>query len=334
MKYSRTFCIALVALLIGNMGCQHYTRVEEKSSKNSQELTEVTSTNSPTYLSLPDEHFTFIIANDLGKNGYKDQKIIAELMGETAAHTDAAFVAALGDVHHFMGIQSVNDPLWETNFEWIYKHPELMIPWYPVLGNHEYEGNTAAVLDYSTISRRWQMPARYYAKTFEAGEQSEALLVFIDTAPLIEKYRQSDDHPDARLQSAEAQLEWINRILKNSDAKWKIVLGHHPVFAGTTKAASERIDLQRSLLPILQKHEVDAYYCGHIHNFQHIRTDETGPDYFVNSSASSSRKVVSLEQSVFSSSETGFALCSISDSIMTTTFINQSGTVIYKFERR
>ena len=61
----------------------------------------------------------------------------------------------------------LDDPLWMTNYELIYSHPELQIPWYPILGNHEYRGNTQAVLDYSNVSRRWQMPARYYSKVFE-----------------------------------------------------------------------------------------------------------------------------------------------------------------------
>ena len=47
-----------------------------------------------------------------------------------------------------------------TNYELVYSHPELMIPWYPILGNHEYRGNTQAVLDYSQVCARWEMPAR------------------------------------------------------------------------------------------------------------------------------------------------------------------------------
>ena len=70
-----------------------------------------------------DGHFTFLIASDLGRNGYYDQKPIAEMMGVVTRITDPEFVAALGDIHHFRGVQSVEDPLWYTNFELIYKHP-------------------------------------------------------------------------------------------------------------------------------------------------------------------------------------------------------------------
>lgn len=72
-------------------------------------------------LVMLDEYFTFMIANDLGRNGYFDQQIIAEVMGKAANISGAGFVAALGDVHHSMGVQSVNNPLRLSNFE-------LMIP--------------------------------------------------------------------------------------------------------------------------------------------------------------------------------------------------------------
>ncbi|HOH07886.1 MAG TPA: metallophosphoesterase, partial [bacterium] len=104
-----------------------------------------------------DDRFNFLIANDLGRNGYYDQKPVAAKMGEVGEKVDVEFVALLGDAHHFNGVASVQDPLWMTNYELIYNHPELMCEWYPVIGNHEYRGNTQAVLDYRKVSRRWAM---------------------------------------------------------------------------------------------------------------------------------------------------------------------------------
>lgn len=59
----------------------------------------------------------FYVANDLGRNGYYDQKPIAELMGIMAEEVGPEFILATGDVHHFEGVQSVNDPLWMTNYD-------------------------------------------------------------------------------------------------------------------------------------------------------------------------------------------------------------------------
>ena len=258
---------------------------------------------------LLEEHFTFMIASDLGRNGYYDQKPVAEMMGEVASIAEPEFVAALGDIHHFQGVRSIHDPLWETNFEWIYKHPELMISWYPVMGNHEYEGNTQAVLDYNTISRRWVMPGRYYSINWPVSENVEVLLVFIDTPQLIDKYRNSPiEHKDAGEQDMERQLTWLDSILNVSTAKWKIVMGHHPIYAGTTKQESERTDLQERLKPILDKYKVDFSVCGHIHNFQHIKIANSDIDYFVNSSASLTREVLHFEGALFGSPDAGFSL--------------------------
>ena len=71
--------------------------------------------------SIFDKKFNFYVANDLGRNGYYDQKPIAELMGQMAEEVGPEFVLATGDVHHFEGVRSVNDPLWMTNYELIYK---------------------------------------------------------------------------------------------------------------------------------------------------------------------------------------------------------------------
>ena len=65
--------------------------------------------------SIFDKKFNFYVANDLGRNGYYDQKPIAELMGTMAEEIGPEFVVATGDIHHFEGVRSVNDPLWMTN---------------------------------------------------------------------------------------------------------------------------------------------------------------------------------------------------------------------------
>lgn len=281
-----------------------------------------------------DGHFTFLINSDLGRNGYYDQKQVAEMMGEVAAIADPEFIAVVGDVHHFQGVRSVQDPLWLTNFEWIYKHPKLMIAWHPVMGNHEYEGSTEAVLEYATVSRRWEMPDRYYAMTESVSEGVEVLLLFIDTPPLIDKYRDNPvQHPDAGKQDMDRQLAWIDATLSASQAKWKVVLGHHPIYAGTTKDEIERTDLQERLQPLLDKHGVDAIVSGHIHNFQHIRVPGSEVDYFVNSSASQSRVVVPFEGALFANPDPGFTFCTVNEEELIITFVDKNGKIIYQHSR-
>ena len=122
-----------------------------------------------------------------------------------------------------------------------------MIDWFPVLGNHEYRGNTQAVLEYSNISRRWSMPARYYTKVFNE-EGTTVRVVWLDTAPIINKYRnEKETYPDACKQNREKQLAWVDSVLTASKEDWVVVVGHHPIYAETPKDTSERDDLQKYL---------------------------------------------------------------------------------------
>lgn len=281
-----------------------------------------------------DKKLNFYIANDLGRNGYYDQKPIAELMGTMGEEIGPEFVIAAGDVHHFEGVRSIHDPLWMTNFELIYSHPELMIDWFPVLGNHEYRGSTQAVIDYTNVSRRWTMPARYYTRAFE--EKGITLrVVWLDTAPLIDKYRNDTaTYPDAYRQDMNRQLAWADSVLAAAKEDWVIVVGHHPIYAETPKDASERSDLQARLDPVLKKHKVDMYICGHIHNFQHIRQAGSKIDYVVNSSASLSRKVKAIKGTEFCSPEPGFSVCSADKKELNLRMIDKKGNILYTVNRK
>ena len=283
-----------------------------------------------------DDRFNFIVANDLGRNGYYDQKPIAERMGELAENTDIEFVAAAGDVHHFEGVASVSDPLWMTNYELIYAHPELMIDWFPVLGNHEYRGNTQAVLDYGKVSRRWSMPGRYYAKSFELDGGASLKIIFIDTTPLIDKYHEEaeESYRDVAEQDMERQIRWIDSTLQASDETWKVVIGHHPVYAQTPKDEIERQNMQQRIDPLLRKYGVDLYIGGHIHNFQHIKPAGSPVDYVVNSSGSLSREVSPVEGTVFCSSEPGFSVVSASDKELKLYMLDKNCNILHTVERQ
>ena len=276
----------------------------------------------------------FYLINDSGRNGYYEQKTIAGTMGKMAETIDIEFVVAAGDVHHFEGVRSVSDPLWMTNYELIYSHPDLMIPWYPVCGNHEYRGNTQAPLDYSGVSARWDMPAKYY--TFTAEEDSvEVRIVMLDTTPLIDKYREdTEKYPDASKSEVEPQLEWLDSVLTAATEDWVLVVGHHPIYADTDKTDSERIDMQDRVNSILVKHgNVDMYLCGHIHTFQHIRMEGCDIDYVVNSSASLSREVKPVEGTVFCSPEEGYSLITADKHELDLYMLDACGNVLHKVSR-
>ena len=274
------------------------------------------------------------IANDLGRNGYYEQKPIAELMGKMGEEIGPEAVIAAGDVHHFEGVISTQDPLWMTNYELIYSHPELMISWFPVLGNHEYRGSTQAVLDYRNVSRRWEIGGRYYTKVYDDNGVS-IRLVLIDTTPLINRYHHDSTYPDVDSQDIDAQLKWIDETLNAAKEDWVIVVGHHPMYAQTKKDEIEQKDMQSRLLPILQRYKdkVAMYVCGHIHNFQHIRRGNDSIDYVVNTSASLARKVSATEGTVFCSPSEGFSVVSATKQQLNLYMIDKTGNVIHQINK-
>ena len=276
----------------------------------------------------------FYLCNDLGRNGYYDQKPIAETMGRMAEAIDIEFVVAAGDVHHFEGVRSTSDPLWMTNYELIYSHPDLMLPWYAICGNHEYRGNTQAVVDYTQVSARWNVPARYYTKVMEE-DGTTLRFVMIDTSPLLEKYRKdTEKYPDACKQDWQKQLAWIDSVLTSAKEDWVLVVGHHPIYADTDKSESERTDMQKNVDSILRRHKnVDMYLCGHIHNFQHIRKPDSSIDYVVNTSGSLAREVKPIDGTVFCSPATGFSLITVDKQELNLHMMDKDGKVLHTVKR-
>ncbi len=275
-----------------------------------------------------------LVASDLGRNGYYDQRPIAAAMGALAEAVGPEAVLALGDVFHYEGVRSTADPLWTSNYENIYSHPELMVEWLPVCGNHEYRGHTQALLDYAQVSRRWAMPAKYYARTFEVDGVT-LKVILIDTTPLIDKYRNHPaKYPDAAGEDREAQLAWLEKELAEAAEDWIVVAGHHPIFADTSKSEEERSDMQQRVDRILRRHRVDMYLCGHIHNFQHIKPKGSDIDYVVNSSASLSRpEVNAVDGTQFVNGRSGFSVLGASKHTLTLHLIDAEGQVLYTVTR-
>jgi len=279
------------------------------------------------------QNITFIVASDMGRRGVSEQKNIADLMGRFAEENKIDFLAIAGDPIHDNGVQSTDDEEWKLKIEDIYTASSLhSIPWYVVSGNHEYHGSVPAILDYSNVSGRWNAPARYYSMEQPVGRKKKALFVFMDTTPLIDKYRilERDECSDIDEQSMERQLRWLDSALVVSNDRWKFVIGHHPVYADTDKEESERTDMQQRVGRILENRGADFYICGHIHNFQHIKPEGSKVHYVVNSSASQSRPVKEIEGTIFCNSDPGYSVFTVSADSVRFCFVNHTGEKVYR----
>ena len=274
------------------------------------------------------------LASDLGRKGCFDQQVVASLMNEMAGKIKPMCIVATGDSHHGNGVKSIKDNDWEQNFENIYYHPKLKnLDWYAILGNHEYRGNTQAVLDYSQVNPRWKLTKRYYTQVFTAKGTS-VRFIFIDTTPLIDKYRKNPKYIDSSKQDRSAQLKWLDETLELATEDWVIVAGHHPIYAETEKNETERKNMQDRVNKILLKHKnVDVYLSGHIHNFQHMRAKGSRIDYVVNSSGGDGRKVDNNKYTRFCNRESGFSVLSANEQELSIYMIDKNGNLLHRVHR-
>lgn len=237
----------------------------------------------------------FLVIGDWGRNGQEGQAETSGRLAAAARKLDAEFVISTGDNFYPSGVASTRDPHWKTSFEDVYTDHALQVEWNVVLGNHDYRGNPQAEVDYTQVSRRWHLPARYYTRRYEAGEDSgvQVQFFFIDTSPMIDDYRQQPGKYAVADQDMAAQLRWLDAELGQSTARWKLVVGHHPVYTvGKRKkkaGGGVQAELEKALVPLLEKHRVQAYLAGHEHDLQVIRRPGGTVHYLVSGAGSETR---------------------------------------------
>lgn len=277
--------------------------------------------------------FNFMIIGDWGRNGIQIQQEVADQMEKTADSIGVKFIATVGDNFQISGVASTQDPLWMLNFENVYKGLSLQTNWYPVLGNHDYKGNSQAEIDYSKISRRWNMKDRNYTFAKKINDSISARFIFLDTPPLVEEYRKDpDEYPDAVKQDIGKEIKWLKEVLAGSGEQWILVFGHHPIYSASTKHGNtpEMIDL---IKPLLEEHGAQFYFCGHDHDFQHLHEKGKNLDYIVTGTGSETRPASTNDMSLFSRSEPGFSVVSLKSDSLRICFVGNKGNIIYSFAR-
>jgi hypothetical protein len=75
------------------------------------------------------------------------------------------------------------------------------------------------------------------------------------------------------------QLAWLQRQLKDSNAKWKIAYFHHPLFSDGKFHGSD-LDLRARLLPIFQSAGLNLVLSGHDHLYERLKPQD-GIYFFV-----------------------------------------------------
>ena len=120
----------------------------------------------------------------------------------------------------------------------------------PAIGNHDSHGGHPTIyLNHFALpdngSERLD-PGRTYHLTYQ-----DMLIVVMDSNyDLIEP---------------ETQTEWLDRVLGESDARWKVVIYHHPFYA--SRPGRDNQPLRDAWGPIFDRHNVDIAFQGHDHAY-------------------------------------------------------------------
>lgn len=202
-----------------------------------------------------------IFVGDTG-TGDSNQLSVAAQMEDLCRSVQPTAVVLLGDNFYPSGVDSVTDPLWESHFEKVYSGDCLQkIPFYAVLGNHDYRSVPEAQIAYTRErGGRWNLPARYYSLRFGA---------------LLEIAAADTNIPDRCGIPTFCSVDWLIDKMKKSTAAWKILIGHHPILSGGKYRSLK--PLAGFTLPELYcQSGASVYISGHDHGMQHLAGKHSG----------------------------------------------------------
>lgn len=241
-----------------------------------------------------------VFFGDSGTGGPAQQRV-AEQVEAWCAVERCDLLVLLGDNVLPDGVSSDDDPLWDSRIEQPYGSLGAEIR--PVLGNHDHRGDPDAQVAHSARSDHWTMPARYYS--FERGPVA---FFALDTERMDRQQRR-----------------WLRRGLRQSEARWIVVYGHHPLRSGGEHGPARglRIDC-----PV--RRHADLYLSGHDHHQEVIQDRAT---YVVmGSGGSPPREVTPGPDTLWAASRRGFGHLLIDEQRVWLRVVEANGEVRYALE--
>jgi acid phosphatase len=268
----------------------------------------------------------FLAMGDPG-TGRAGQRDVAEGMAKKAAEDSASFVLVLGDNFYPSGVASATDEQWQEKFEQMYSAASLQIPFYAVLGNHDYYSNPQAQVEYTSVSSRWRMPSRYYTFTSPVDDTSTVEFFCLDTTPLdAEKVEELEEGQSIDSVDYRIQMNWLEQQLRQSKSRWKIVVGHHALYSGGVHGDNK--GLIALLEPVFLKYNIDLYLAGHDHHLE-MKKPVRGIHYVVSGGGGTHRSVTWKDDAFYAATNMGFNWFRLSAQELVVEFLQKDGRLDY-----
>lgn len=207
-----------------------------------------TAASAPVQLPNKDGSLKFGVLGDFG-TGNRNQYEMADQMAKVWERFKFKFVVTVGD--NLYGSQRPQD--FVTKFERPYEALlDNDVKFYASLGNHDAREQRYYKL--------FNMDGKLY-HSFKAPDEDVRFFA-LDSGYMNE-----------------VQVEWVEKELKDSNEKWKIVYFHHPVYSSGDRHGSDR-RLRQVLEPLFIKYNVSVVLQGHDHVYERVKP-QNGIAYFV-----------------------------------------------------
>lgn len=251
-------------------------------------------------IELPDiePRLRFVSLADTG-TGNRGQYAVAKAMNTFYNQSPYPLVLLAGDNIYNNGEIDKIEPVFERPYQ-----PLLQdgVKFYACLGNHDIRTkNGTPQVEYP----QFNMQGRYYTFT-----RSIVQFFALDTT----------DNADWK-----QQLDWLDDQLRNSNAPWKIVFGHHNIYSSGVYGLNQ--PLISKLTPLFKRYNVQLYINGHEHHYERTRPIN-GTTYLTCGAGAKLRPVTPSDWTEYASSELSFASYDVYTDQIAIRGINKDGKII------
>lgn len=272
---------------------------------------------------ISSKEINFISYGDWGHKNIHQKQVADQIYNFTQKY-DSKFNIVLGDNFYETGVESIEDKKWKEVYKDVYKNNN---PWFSILGNHDYYGNASAEILYTGKDNRWIMPSNNYVMIYK-----NIKFIMIDTQLLDTQCTYIQDNITNNIIKYYI-YNFIENELKNGN-QYKIIAGHAGIYGAGEHGNC--YELEKYLLPLLEKYNVSTYLHGHEHLLQHNKINNI--NFFGCGTAS---KVSKTEKINFESEYTqkyfnkyGFCLHTIRNNNIINRFIDKNGNIIYEYTNK
>ena len=257
MRSSKLFL--LVALLVSTAFAQSGAAFQQPSA-SAPKSAPAAATDGSSGVGAAEESeaaLRFLVVGDTG-TGDADQYAVAKQMLAEHDRSPYGLVVHVGDIIYGKGFSEI-----KRVFDDPYKPLiERDVKFRATLGNHDQD-NPRELSSYKLLGMEGKL--NYSFKP--AGDLVE---FFTFDSTLVTKGQGA------------GQLEWLDKELGDSKARWKVVFFHHPPYS-TGKRHGDDIKLIALVVPILKKHGVRVVFTGHEHFFARLKPID-GINYIISGS--------------------------------------------------